>query len=188
MEKKKMKKNGLHVTITIMVMALFFAGCNNQSGNDKEKNESQTASIQPDVQDMGKKPWVLDIEGTTLENDHYRLVNWTGENIQLVLMSLEPGEEINLEMHGNRDQFIRIEQGEARVRMGKAEDKLSFDKTVSDDWAILVPAGYWHHIVNIGDKELKLYSIYGPPEHAKGTLHPTYDDAEDHHHHEEADK
>jgi mannose-6-phosphate isomerase-like protein (cupin superfamily) len=185
MEKTRLKTRNLHATIVIMVMTFFLTGCNNQPAQDEEKSDPQKAKIQSDVEDMGKKPWVLDIEEVTIDNEHYRLANWTGENIQLVLMSLNPGEEINLEMHSDRDQFIRIEQGEARVRMGKTEDKLSFNKTVSDDWAILVTGGYWHHIENIGDTELKLYSIYGPPEHEKGTLHPTYEDAEEHHHHHE---
>jgi mannose-6-phosphate isomerase-like protein (cupin superfamily) len=184
MKKSTMKTTVLSITIATMVMSMIFTGCDNQTINDQEDTNTSSAKIQPDVKDMGKKPSVMDIEKTTIDNEHYRLANWTGENFQLVLMSLKPGEEINLERHGNRDQFIRIEQGKARVLMGKSEDKLSFDKTVSDDWAILIPAGYWHNIKNIGETELKLYSIYGPPEHAKETLHARHEDAEEHHHEE----
>ncbi len=102
-------------------------------------------------------------------------------------MTLKPGEVIDLEMHEGHDQFIRIEAGEARVLMGKSADDLFFDKKVSDDWAVLVPAGYWHKIENAGTSDLKLYSLYGPPEHGKGTLHETCGEAEEAHHHEHAD-
>lgn len=136
--------------------------------------------------DMGKEPWVLDIEEATLENDHYRNTRWTGNKMQMVLMSLKPGEEIDLEVHPGIDQFIRIEQGEARVRMGDARDNLYFDEHVTDDWAIFIPDGYWHHVENTGDIELKLYTIYTPAEHPAGTVNKTYEDAVEYHeeHHE----
>ena len=126
----------------------------------------------------------MDIEEGTLGNDNYRAANWTGSNIQLVFMSLKPGEVIDLEVHDDHDQFFRIEQGEARILMGKTRDDLSYDKRVSDDWSVLVPAGYWHKVENVGTNDLKLYTIYGPPEHQKGTVHKTYNDAEKAHHHE----
>jgi mannose-6-phosphate isomerase-like protein (cupin superfamily) len=100
------------------------------------------------------------------------------------LMSLKPGEEIGLELHDDIDQFIRIEQGQGRVVMGKSRAALTFDKEVEGDWAILIPAGYWHNVINTGDVDLKLYSIYAPPEHPAGTVHATFADSEaDHHHH-----
>ena len=140
--------------------------------------EKQKADVNL-TEDTGTLPYVLDIEATTLSNENYRTVHWTGENIQLVFMTLKPGEVINLEMHKGHDQFLRIEQGEARVFMGKTADSLSFDKKVSAHWAILVPSGYWHKVENIGSGELKLYSIYGPVEHAKGKIHKTYQEAEE---------
>ena len=100
----------------------------------------------------------------------------------MVLMSLKPGEEIDLEVHPDVDQFIRIEQGEAQVRMGKSENDLTFDQKVSDDWAVLIPAGYYHHIKNTGKEELKLYSIYTPKEHPAGTRHKTYKEAQEYGH------
>jgi len=133
-------------------------------------------------EDMGKKPWVLDIEEATSANSHYRNVSWSGEYIQMVLMSLKPGEVIDLELHENHDQFIRIEQGVARVLMGETKDNFTFDKNVSDDWSIFIPAGYWHEVRNIGDTDLKLYTIYGPPDHPAGTIHETYEEAEEYHH------
>lgn len=130
----------------------------------------------------GGKPWVLDIEKGTIENENYRKVAWTGRYLQMVFMSLKPGEIIDLEVHNDHDQFIRIEQGEGRIRMGKSKDDLTFDEKVSDDWAIFIPAGYWHKVNNTGDKDLKLYTIYAPPEHAAGLIHKTYKDTEGYEH------
>ena len=101
--------------------------------------------------------------------------------MQMVLMSIEPGGVIDLEVHEDHDQFIRIEQGEARIRMGKTEEDLTFDENVTDDWAVFIPAGYWHEVRNTGNTDLKLYTIYAPPEHPSGTLHETYEDAEGYH-------
>ena len=78
-----------------------------------------------------------------------------------------------LELHNGIDQFLRVEEGTARVMMGDSEDNLDFVREVSDDYAILVPAGKWHNIVNKGDKPLKIYSIYAPAEHPHGTIHKT---------------
>lgn len=133
--------------------------------------------------DMGTKPWTVNIEEITLANDDFRIARWTGGAMQMTLMSIAPGGEIGLEMHAEIDQFIRIEQGKARVLMGKSKAELTFVQEVEDDWAIFVPAGYWHNLVNIGDGELKVYSIYSPPEHAAGTRHKTAADAEHAHHH-----
>ncbi len=134
--------------------------------------------------DTGGEPWVLDIEDATITNDNYRATNWTGKNLQLVFMSLKPGEIIDLEVHEGHDQFIRIENGKARVLMGKTKDDLNFIEEVSDDWAVLIPAGYWHSVENIGDTDLKLYTLYGPPEHQKGTTSKTYEEARESHDHE----
>jgi len=135
------------------------------------------------VVDHGKRPWIMDIEEATINNDNFRTAKWTGNVLQLTLMSIEPGGEIGLEMHEGMDQFIRIEEGTARVVMGLSEDSLAFDEEVSDDWAIFIPDGYWHNIINTGEGELKLYAIYAPPEHPMATIHPTYEDAEEDHHH-----
>ena len=91
-------------------------------------------------------------------------LNGRETNLQLTVMTVKPGGEIGLEVHEQGDQFIRIEEGEARVVMGKTKDKLTFDKKVSADWAILIPEGSWHNIINIGDEPLKIYVIYAPPE------------------------
>jgi mannose-6-phosphate isomerase-like protein (cupin superfamily) len=117
--------------------------------------------------------WIGDIEKTTLDNDNFRRVVYTGAHTQLTVMRLRPGEEIGWEAHPNLDQFLRIEQGTARVEFGKTEANVDETHAVEDDWAIIVPAGVWHNVVNTGDGEVKLYSLYSPPEHPDGTVHRT---------------
>lgn len=126
----------------------------------------------PGQQDQGAKPWVVDIETLTTGNPHFRSTWWTGKSLQMTVMSLQPGQDIGLEVHERGDQFIRVEQGQARVQMGPSADALSYDQTVSADWAIFIPEGAWHNITNTGSGELKVYVIYAPPEHPAGTLHP----------------
>jgi len=128
--------------------------------------------------DSGPYPYVVDIEEATESNDTFLTAAWTGEHLQLTLMSIEPGEDIGLEVHEDTDQFLRVEQGVARVQMGPAEDDLGFDEEVGADWAILVPAGFWHNLTNLGDTPLKVYSIYAPSHHPHGTVHETKEDAE----------
>jgi mannose-6-phosphate isomerase-like protein (cupin superfamily) len=122
--------------------------------------------------------WVGDIEKATLENDTFRTVLFTGEHHQLTVMSIPPGEDIGLEAHDHNDQFLRIEQGKALVLLGASADALDETHEVEDDWAIIVPAKTWHNVVNTGDTELKLYSVYAPPEHPDGTVHRTKAEAE----------
>ncbi|MGH2800939.1 MAG: cupin domain-containing protein, partial [Thermoleophilaceae bacterium] len=88
------------------------------------------------------------------------------------------GEDIGREAHPDRDQFLRIEQGQARVELGKTEDTIDETHDVRDDWAVVVPAGAWHNIVNTGEADVKLYSLYSPPEHPAETVHRTKADAE----------
>jgi mannose-6-phosphate isomerase-like protein (cupin superfamily) len=142
--------------------------------------EKTGETVEQDLTDYGGKPWTVDIEDLTVGNSNFRAARWTGERLQMTVMSLKPGEEIGLEMHEGMDQFIRIEQGTGKVVMGKSPDNLDFEKEVADDWAIFVPGGYYHNLINTGTKELKLYSIYGPPEHDPGTVHAT--PADDPHH------
>ncbi len=122
--------------------------------------------------------WVGDIERATLDNTTFRTVVFTGEHTQLTLMRLAPGEDIGREAHPNLDQFLRIEEGQARVELGRAEDRVDESHDVEDDWAIVVPAGVWHNVVNTGGSDVKLYSLYSPPEHPPNTVHETKADAE----------
>mgnify|MGYP001364231531 FL=1 len=124
------------------------------------------------MQDNGPNPYVVNIEELTLQNENFRTAAWTGSNLHMTLMTIQPGEDIGLEVHEDHDQFLRIEQGTARVEMGPTETSLqTWD--AEDDFAIFVPAGVWHNVVNTGEEPLKLYSIYAPPEHAHGTIHET---------------
>ncbi|HET9723932.1 MAG TPA: cupin domain-containing protein [Actinomycetota bacterium] len=123
--------------------------------------------------------WVDDVERLTLENDTFRTVVFTGTHSQLTVMRIAPGEDIGLESHPHLDQFLRIEQGRARVEFGTTKDQVEETHDVEDDWAFIVPAGIWHNVVNTGDQDLKLYSIYAPPQHPDGTVHRTKADAEE---------
>ena len=118
--------------------------------------------------------YVTNIEKATLENENYRKVLYTAKNSQLVLMTIQPGDEIGVETH-ELDQFIRFEAGKASVTLDGVEHR------VEDDWAVVIPAGAEHNVVNTGDVSLRLYSIYSPPEHKDGTVHASKaDDKEEH--------
>ena len=132
----------------------------------------------PASSDRGPEPFVVDIEAETLANETYRTALWTGGHLQVTVMHIDPGDDIGLAVHEDRDQFLRLEGGRARVQMGPREDDLPFDREVEDGWAVLVPAGSWHNLTNVGDVPLKLYALYGPPEHPWGAVHPTKADAE----------
>jgi mannose-6-phosphate isomerase-like protein (cupin superfamily) len=123
------------------------------------------------------KGYVDDIEQATLDNTDFRRVLYTGHNIQLVVMSINPGEEIGEEVHDDRDQFFRIEQGEGVISID------GVDHEVADDDGIIVPQGARHNVRAMGERPLKLYTIYGPPEHVDGTVHKTCEDASEAHEH-----
>ncbi|KYD22164.1 hypothetical protein B4109_0179 [Geobacillus stearothermophilus] len=125
------------------------------------------------MRDYGGKPFVVNIERAAEQNQNFRTALWTGKHLQVTLMSIEVGGDIGLEVHPNVDQFIRIEQGQGLVQMGERKDRLDFERIVSEDDAIMIPAGTWHNVTNIGHVPLKLYSIYAPPEHPFGTVHRT---------------
>jgi mannose-6-phosphate isomerase-like protein (cupin superfamily) len=127
--------------------------------------------------DYGPEPFVVNINEATKQNKTYRTALWTGNLLQVTLMSLKVGEDIGLEIHPNVDQFLRIEQGQGVVQMGKRKDNLDFVRKVYDDSALMIPAGTWHNLTNTGNIPLKLYSIYAPPHHPHGTVHVTKADA-----------
>lgn len=123
------------------------------------------------------KGFVGDIEDLAEGNSDFRRVLYTGKHLQLVLMALRPGEEIGEELDRDRDQFFRIEEGSGEVWIdGKRSE-------VNGDDAVLVPAGARHNVINTGAKAMRLYTLYGPPEHADGTVHETKTDAKAHKHH-----
>lgn len=117
------------------------------------------------------KPYVQNIEQETLSNDNFRKEVFTGERLQMTVMSIPVGGDIGLETHHHTDQFLRVEQGAGKAILGGVEYQ------VSDDFAIIIPAGTEHNVVNTGDVPMKLYSIYTPPEHPVGTIDKTQADA-----------
>lgn len=116
--------------------------------------------------------FIGNIEELTIKNTYFRKVLFTGPNCQLVVMSLKPGEEIGAEVHQDHDQFIRIEAGQAKLVINDQT------QTGSDGFAIVVPAGANHNVINIGKEDLKLYTIYSPAEHPDGTIHKTQEEAQ----------
>ena len=121
------------------------------------------------------------IETLTEQNGDFRRVLYTGNHLQLVLMTIQPGEEIGSEVHDDRDQFFRFESGAGVVDIDGVANE------VEDGSGVIVPAGARHNVRNTGQEPLKLYSIYGPPEHIDGIVHPTKADAEKRHADEEWD-
>jgi mannose-6-phosphate isomerase-like protein (cupin superfamily) len=127
------------------------------------------------------KGYCENIEAATLENEDFRRVLYTGHNLQLVVMTLQPGDEIGAEVHEDRDQFFRIEEGEGMV------DIDGIANAGSNDFAAIVPAGARHNVRNTGNKPLRLYTIYGPPEHLDGIVQATKAEADARHADEEWD-
>jgi mannose-6-phosphate isomerase-like protein (cupin superfamily) len=125
------------------------------------------------IKDIGPQPQSFDLERATLENENYRTVAWSGRYLQVTLMSIPVGGDIGLEAHPETDQFLRLDGGRGRVQMGPAKDRLNFDKEVSDGWCVLIPAGTWHNVTNIGDEPLQIYAIYAPAHHKPGKIHET---------------
>lgn len=122
------------------------------------------------------KGFTGNIEYLTKSNKHFRKVLFTGPRSQLVVMNLKPGEEIGEEVHSGNDQFIRIEEGAGEAILDGKKAK------IEDNWAIVIPSGMKHNIINTSKKPLKLYTIYSPPEHKDGTIHKTKSEADEHHH------
>ena len=117
------------------------------------------------------KGYVTNIEKATKENNNFRKVLYTAQSSQLVVMSLKAGEEIGAEAH-DLDQFIRIEKGKGKAILDGVEHE------IEDDFAVVIPAGCNHNIINTGDEEMKLYTVYSPPEHREGVVNATKEEAE----------
>ena len=128
-----------------------------------------------------KRGYCENIDEQTIANNDFRRVVYTGEHLQLVLMSLAPGEEIGEEVHDDRDQFFRFEEGEGVVLIDGKENR------VEDDFAVIVPAGARHNVKNTSDEPLQFYTLYGPPEHKDGVVQATKEEADRRHKDEEWD-
>ena len=125
------------------------------------------------INDYGPEPFVTSIEEVTQRNGNYRASLWTGQYLQLTLMCIPAGGEIGLEMHPDTDQFLRIESGNGMAMMGPAKDRLNYQRPVCAGYAVFVPAGTWHNLVNTGNCPLKIYTLYAPPHHPHGTAQAT---------------
>ena len=132
----------------------------------------------PAIKDYGGEPFIFNINHAANMNKNFRTTLWTGRDLQLTLMSIPACGDIGVEMHGDVDQFIYVASGKARVYMGNSRSTLQEQACVDKDSVILIPAGTWHNILNIGNRPLKLFSLYAPPQHPKGTVHITKEDAE----------
>ena len=129
------------------------------------------------IEDIGPRAQSFNLEQATRENDNYRAVAWSGRYLQLTLMSIPVGGDIGLEVHPETDQFLRLDAGRGRAQTGPSKDQVTFDKEVSDGWCVLIPAGTWHNVTNIGDEPMQVYSIYAPAHHKPGKIHKTASEA-----------
>ncbi|MGE4214106.1 MAG: cupin domain-containing protein [Anaerotignaceae bacterium] len=122
--------------------------------------------------DYGPEPFVTKIDWEAKQNNNYRTAFWTGENLQLMLMCVGEGQKTDLEIH-DTDHFVRIEEGQGIVETGDKRNNLDFRVRVSEGYAIMIPAGIWHTVSNIGNTKLRLYVIYAPPQYPHGTINET---------------
>ena len=131
--------------------------------------------------DYGPEPFAVNISHVTRRNNNFRRALWTGENLQLTLMSIPVGGVIGLENHSDTDQFLRIEAGFGVLKMGECREEMDFARQIGAGDGIFVPAGTWHNIMNTGRCPLKIYSIYAPPHHPHGTVQRTKEIADREH-------
>ena len=129
--------------------------------------------------DHGPKPYAANIMHTARQNHNFRTAFWSGCHLQMTLMCIPVCGDIGVEMHSDKDQFIRVEEGQAIVRMGTCKDKLDFHYRLGVGDAVFVPSGTWHNVSNTVNCPLKLSSLYAPPKHPRGTIHHTKADAEE---------
>ena len=129
--------------------------------------------------DHGPKPYAANIMHTARQNHNFRTAFWSGCHLQMTLMCIPVCGDIGVEMHSDTDQFIRVEEGQAIVRMGTCKDKLDFHYRLGVGDAVFVPRCTWHNVSNTGNCPLKLSSLYAPPKHPRGTIHHTKADAEE---------
>jgi mannose-6-phosphate isomerase-like protein (cupin superfamily) len=125
------------------------------------------------VTDIGPEPQAFNVEGATLGNSAYRSVAWSGRYLQVTLMSIPVGGDIGLEVHPETDQFLRLEASAGRAQIGPTKDDLTFEQEVGPGWCVLVPAGTWHNVSNIGTEAMQVYSIYAPAHHSPDKVQAT---------------
>jgi len=157
---------------------MYNSGFQGQYWDRYTSNHVQTNNPVTELKDYGPEPFVINIEKAAEQNNNYRIALWTGRHLQVTLMSIGVGEDIGLEAYPDVDQFIRIEEGQGLVVMGDSRNHLDYRRRVYEDYVIIIPAGKWHNVINTGNKPMKLYSIYAPPQHPHGTVHETREIAE----------
>ena len=123
------------------------------------------------------QPFVFNIDEYTRFNNNFRTTIWTGRYLQVTLMSIPVKETIGLEIHPNNDQFLKVVSGDAIVQMGKNRNNLTYQRRVKEGYAVIVPSNTYHNIINVGNRPLKLYSIYAPIKHKPKTIHKTKKEA-----------
>jgi mannose-6-phosphate isomerase-like protein (cupin superfamily) len=155
--------------LSVVMLILAGLGCTNPTSvSSEEKVEARAAPLEA----RSSHGLVTDIEKATEQNADFRHVIYTAKHSQLVVMALPPGEHIGAETHRDVDQFFRVEDGSGEVMLGTER------RTLGPGSAIVVPAGTKHDVKCTGDKPLKLYTIYSPPQHRDGVVHHTRADAE----------
>lgn len=135
-------------------------------------NNDIKKGVEPPVKDHGPEPYIFNVAAAANRNTAYRAAVWTGKKLQMTLMSIPVRGEIGLEMHPDTDQYIRVEGGAGLVRFGRAKDRLDAGRRVIAGDGIFVPMGTWHNVINVGAQPLSLSSVYGPPQHPRGTYQP----------------
>jgi mannose-6-phosphate isomerase-like protein (cupin superfamily) len=154
------------ILATAAMTVLYAAAIAQQSGQSPHQTQTQSDGA------AALRGFVGDIENLTDANSSFRRVLYTGKNLQLVLMTLKPSEQIGEEVHADSDQFFRIEEGTGEVRINGQPTK------IKNGDAVLVPAGARHNVINTGGEPLRLYTLYAPPQHRDGTVHVTKTEAE----------
>lgn len=148
---------------------------NSHPSNKKQQNLPSSNMLHRII-DYGPHPYVVNIREATLNNHSFRMTEWTGNHLQLTLMSIPIGDAISLAHHDNFDEFIKIKEGQGIVKMGTRRDRLNYQANITTNYAFIVPAGTWHTLINTGDTILKLYCICSPPQHPHNTIHPVASD------------
>lgn len=133
---------------------------------------------QQEYQSLGDKGAILNLLTIACGNNYFRREEWTGEHLQVTVMSIPVGGEVGLELHADTDQLLYTEYGRAAVYMGETKQGVCFVGEVAPGCAVLVPAGTWHNVINTQNVPLKLFSVYAPPHHPKGTVHKTKFDSD----------
>jgi mannose-6-phosphate isomerase-like protein (cupin superfamily) len=129
--------------------------------------------------DRGPRPYVVNVQQMAVRNPNFRTTIWTGNRLQMTLMSIPPCGDIGGEVHEETDQLIRVEQGNAVVQMGNGKNQIIFQENMCQGSVAFIPAGTWHNVINTGRNSLKISSVYAPPNHPKGTIHQTKMDAQE---------